>query len=60
MRCLRVSAGLAIELSGQQVKFRVHEDAGSAALDFPTTLKLLKSALLPAIFNPTPSCIVGV
>jgi hypothetical protein len=56
----KTEGGLAIELSGQQVKFRVNEDVWSAGLDFPATLKLLKSRLLPAIFNPAPSCIVGV
>ncbi|MDB6109418.1 MAG: histidine kinase, partial [Pedosphaera sp.] len=43
----KTEGGLAIELSGQQVKFRVGEDVWIAGLDFSATLQLLKSRLLP-------------
>jgi hypothetical protein len=42
----KTEGGLAIELSGQQVKFRVDEHVWTAGLDFPATIALLKSHLL--------------
>ena len=42
----KTEGGLAIELSGQQVKFRVDEHVWTAGLDFPATIALLKFHLL--------------
>ncbi len=44
----KTEGGLAIELSGQQVKFRVDQDIWRAGLDFSAALAALKSRLLPA------------
>ena len=43
----KTEGGLAIELSGQQVKFRVDQDVWSAGLDFSAALDALKRRLLP-------------
>jgi hypothetical protein len=40
-------AGLTVELTGQDVRFRVDEDVWRSGLDFTSALELLKARLLP-------------
>ena len=51
----KTDAGLAIEVTGHQVKFRVDEEVWSAGLDFSATLDLLKSRLLPPAHSTSPT-----
>jgi len=43
----KTEAGLAIELSDHEVRFRVDEDVWRSGIDFATALKALKAKLLP-------------
>jgi hypothetical protein len=43
----KFDAGLSIELSGHQVKFRIDEDVWRAGIEFSTALERLRARLLP-------------